>query len=61
MSRTPKPAHELVNAEQRALIALLQQGRPLPEKYRLIPFEDEREVDLVWNSLTTRQQARSFG
>lgn len=60
MSRTPKPAHELVDAE-RGLIALLQQGRPLPEKYRLIPFEDKREVDLVWNSLTTRQQARSFG
>lgn len=60
MSRTPKPAYELTHAEQRALIALLQQGRPLPEKYRLIPFEDEREVELVWNSLTTRQRARSF-
>jgi site-specific DNA-methyltransferase (adenine-specific)/adenine-specific DNA-methyltransferase len=49
MSKPPKPAYELTNAEQRDLIALLQQGRPLPERYRFVLFEDKREVELVWN------------
>ena len=49
MSKPPKQAYELTDAEQRDLIALLQQGRPLPEKYRFILFEDKREVELVWN------------
>ncbi|MGB5148418.1 MAG: DNA methyltransferase [Porticoccaceae bacterium] len=31
---------------------MLQQGRPLPEKYRFILFEDKREVELVWNGKT---------
>jgi site-specific DNA-methyltransferase (adenine-specific)/adenine-specific DNA-methyltransferase len=45
MSKPPKPAYELTDAEQRDLIALLQQGRPLPEKYRFVLFEDKRAVD----------------
>ena len=49
MARQDKKAYELTDAEQRDLIALLQQGRPLPEKYRFILFEDKREVELVWN------------
>ncbi len=52
MSKPPKPAYELTDAEQRDLIALLQQGRPLPEHYRFILFEDKREVELVWNGKT---------
>jgi len=52
MSKPPKPAYELTDAEQRDLIALLQQGRPLPERYRFILFEDKREVELVWNGKT---------
>lgn len=47
MSRLP--AYDLSDAEKRDLIALIQQGRPLPEKYRFILFEDRREVELVWN------------
>ena len=27
----------------------IQQGKPLPEQYRFILFEDKREVELVWN------------
>ncbi len=42
-------AYELSEIEKRDLIALIQQGRPLPEKYRFILFEDKREVELVWN------------
>jgi site-specific DNA-methyltransferase (adenine-specific)/adenine-specific DNA-methyltransferase len=52
MARQDKKAYELTDAEQRDLIALLQQGRPLPEKYRFILFEDKREVELVWNGKT---------
>ena len=61
MARQDKKAYDLTDAEQRDLIALIQQGRPLPEKYRFILFEDKREVDLVWNGITARQRARSFG
>src|SRR5690606_29406781 len=27
----------------------IQAGKPLPEKYRFLLFEDKREVELVWN------------
>jgi hypothetical protein len=49
---TPKPAYDLSDAEKRDLTQLIQQGRPLPEKYRFILFEDKREVELVWNGKT---------
>jgi len=43
------PAYDLSDAEKRDLTQLIQQGKPLPEKYRFILFEDKREVELVWN------------
>src|SRR5437867_201388 len=43
---------ELSDAEKRDLIKLIEAGKPLPEKYRLIVFEDKREVELVWNGKT---------
>ncbi|MCA2999566.1 MAG: site-specific DNA-methyltransferase [Rhodocyclaceae bacterium] len=46
------PAYELSDAEKRDLTQLIQQGKPLPEKYRFILFEDKREVELVWNGKT---------
>ena len=49
MPRQPKEAYDLTDAEKRDLIQLIQQGKPLPEKYRFILFEDKREVELVWN------------
>ncbi|MDH3209975.1 MAG: DNA methyltransferase [Burkholderiaceae bacterium] len=52
MSKPPKTAYELTDAEQRDLIALIQQGKALPEKYRFILFDDKREVELVWNGKT---------
>jgi site-specific DNA-methyltransferase (adenine-specific)/adenine-specific DNA-methyltransferase len=52
MTRPQRPAYELSDAEQRDLVTLIQQGKPLPEKYRFILFEDKREVELVWNGKT---------
>ena len=46
------PAYHLTDAEKRDLTELLQAGKPLPEKYRFILFEDKREVELVWNGKT---------
>ena len=46
------PAYDLSDAEKRDLIKLIQEGRPLPDKYRFVLFEDKREVELVWNGKT---------
>ncbi|EQD58735.1 adenine specific DNA-methyltransferase [mine drainage metagenome] len=52
MARSDKKTYDLSDAEQRDLVTLIQQGKPLPEKYRFILFEDKREVELVWNGKT---------
>ncbi|MGA8514678.1 MAG: DNA methyltransferase, partial [Burkholderiaceae bacterium] len=52
MARQDKKSYDLSEAEQRDLATLIQQGKPLPEKYRFILFEDKREVELVWNGKT---------
>ncbi|MGH8273356.1 MAG: site-specific DNA-methyltransferase [Gammaproteobacteria bacterium] len=52
MTKLAQPAYHLSDAEKRDLTQLLQQGKPLPEKYRFILFEDKREVELVWNGKT---------
>ncbi|MCR4304872.1 MAG: DNA methyltransferase [Gallionella sp.] len=52
MAKPPKVAYDLSDAEKRDLTQLIQQGKPLPEKYRFILFEDKREVELVWNGKT---------
>ena len=52
MNRSVKPAYDLTDAEKRDLTQLIAQGRPLPEKYRFILFEDKREVELLWNGKT---------
>ena len=41
----PDPTIELTDAEKRDLITLIQAGKPLPEKYRFMLFEDKREVE----------------
>jgi site-specific DNA-methyltransferase (adenine-specific)/adenine-specific DNA-methyltransferase len=51
MSR-PNATIELTDAEKRDLIELIKAGKPLPEKYRFVLFEDKREVELVWNGKT---------
>ena len=52
MSRMEARSYELTDSEKRDLVALIQAGKPLPEKYRFILFEDKREVELVWNGKT---------
>jgi site-specific DNA-methyltransferase (adenine-specific)/adenine-specific DNA-methyltransferase len=51
-SRATKNGYDLSDAEKRDLIGLIQAGKPLPEKYRFLLFEDKREVELVWNGKT---------
>jgi len=54
MARTPQESqrYELSDSEKRDLIALIQAGKPLPERYRFLLFADKREVELVWNGKT---------
>ncbi len=41
--------YELSDPEKRDLIKLIEQGKPLPDKYRFMLFADKRKVELVWN------------
>ena len=43
---------QLTENEKRDAIKLIQQGRPLPDKYRFLLFDDNREVELIWNGKT---------
>ena len=42
----------LTDNEIRDITRLLEQGKPLPDAYRFLLFEDKREVELVWNGKT---------
>lgn len=42
----------LTDNERRDAIKYIQEGKPLPEKYRFLLFDDDREVELVWNDKT---------
>src|ERR1017187_8429992 len=44
--------YELSDGEKRDLITLINEDKPLPEKYRFLLFDDKREVELVWNGKT---------
>ena len=52
MARHKRKSFDLTDAEQRDLAMLIQQGKPLPEKYRFILFEHKSEVELVWSGKT---------
>jgi DNA modification methylase len=43
---------KLTDAEQREVVKLVEAGKPLPDKYRFLLFDDKREVELVWNGKT---------
>jgi hypothetical protein len=43
---------KLTEQEQQEIIRFLEGGKPLPDKYRFLLFEDKREVELVWNGKT---------
>jgi DNA modification methylase len=42
----------LTDNEIRDINRLLEQGKPLPDEYRFLLFEEKREVELVWNGKT---------
>ena len=39
----------LTENEKRDAVKLIEAGKPLPDKYRFLLFDDKREVELVWN------------
>ena len=43
---------QLTEQERQEIIRFLDAGKPLPEKYRFLLFDDKREVELVWNGKT---------
>ena len=43
---------QLSDNEKRDVIKYLEAGKPLPEKYRFLLFNGDREVELVWNGKT---------
>lgn len=43
---------KLTEQEQQEVIRFLEAGKPLPDKYRFLLFDDKREVELVWNGKT---------
>ena len=52
LSRYRKHMAQLTPAELQEVNRFLDAGKPLPEKYRFLLFEDKREVELVWNGKT---------
>lgn len=43
---------DLTDSEKREVLRFLEEGKPLPDKYRFLLFGDKREVELVWNGKT---------
>ncbi len=43
---------KLTETEIRDINSFLAEGKPLPDKYRFLLFDDKREVELVWNGKT---------
>lgn len=43
---------KLTENEKRDAIKLIEAGKPLPDKYRFLLFDDDREVELLWNGKT---------
>ena len=50
---------DLSDAEKPDLIRLIEQGNPLPEKYRLLLCADKREVEFIWNGSRKKPEAPS--
>lgn len=42
----------LTEQEQQEVTRFIEAGKPLPDKYRFLLFEDRREVELVWSGKT---------
>ena len=44
---------KLTDDEKREILRLIDAGKPLPDKYRFLLFDDKREVELIWNGKTS--------
>ena len=44
---------KLTDNEIRDFNKHLEAGKPLPDKYRILLFDEKREVELVWNGKTS--------
>jgi len=44
---------DLSDNEKRDIAKFIEAGKPLPDKYRFLLFDDKREVELVWNGKTS--------
>src|SRR3989339_580301 len=44
---------QLTEQEQQEIVRFISAGKPLPDKYRFLLFDDKREVELVWNGKTS--------
>ncbi|MDA8159972.1 MAG: DNA methyltransferase, partial [Desulfobacteraceae bacterium] len=44
---------QLTETEKQEIIRHIEAGKPLPDKYRFLLFDDKREVELVWNGKTS--------
>ncbi|MBI3795315.1 MAG: site-specific DNA-methyltransferase [Nitrospinae bacterium] len=42
----------LTDQEKQEIVRFIEAGKPLPEKYRFLLFDEKREVELVWNGKT---------
>jgi adenine-specific DNA-methyltransferase len=47
-----KTSMRLTDNEIRDITRYLEEGKPLPDHYRFLLFEDKRQVELVWNGKT---------
>ena len=43
----------LTEQEQQEIVRFIEAGRPFPDKYRFLLFDEKREVELVWNGKTS--------
>ena len=43
----------LTERERQEIVRSIEADQPLPDKYRFLLFEENREVELVWNGKTT--------
>src|SRR5512145_2538065 len=43
----------LTEQEQQEIVRYIEAGKPLPDRFRFLLFEDKREVELVWNGKTS--------
>ncbi len=44
----------LAEQEKREIARLMEEGKPLPDKYRFLLFQDKEQVELVWSGKTSQ-------